>query len=81
MGIRNVSTVTTSDSGSQSTLFSPSMRAMKAYVGDEVTLQVTDATKSRKRIDAVTTTITCAEITVEDAVVVSGYVDNTEPTD
>ncbi len=45
-----------------------------------MTLQTTDATTSRERIDAVTTTITCAEITVEDAVVVSGYCYNTKPT-
>jgi hypothetical protein len=58
-----------------------SMRAMRAYVGDEVTLQTTDATKFRKCVDGVTTTITCAEIAVEDVVVVNGSVDNTEPTD
>lgn len=58
-----------------------SMVAMRAWLGEEIVLQVGDATRLLKRVDGVTGPITLADVAIDDAVTVNGLVDNTQPTD
>ncbi len=58
-----------------------SMVAMRAWLGEEIVLQIGDATRLLKRVDGVTSPITLADIAIDDKVTVNGLVDNTQPTD
>jgi len=79
---RAVVTAVDADAGTvTATVYRKANRALRAYIGEDVTFLTTDATRFRLRVDGTTSTITLADIVVDDKVTVWGYADNQDPTD
>lgn len=82
--VRARAEVTAIDAGARTVtlkVYRRANRALRAFVGEEVTFLTTDATKFRLRADRKTSTIGFDDVAVGDKVTVWGYADNQDPTD
>ena len=70
-----------SNAGTVSVTVARATRALHSEIGSDVTLSVCDTSVMRTLSDGVVTTVTPADLTVGESIVVAGPIDRSDPTD